>query len=171
MNKYNINKEQETGIRYIIDPNAPIDTEGLARIQNKMLEEDSKAMQRQIERNNANLKDWESMDLIPCNANVILLPYEEHPYGQKITVSASGLITGGINDPSLMKNPNSGEQESMKKGIWCCKVVAKGPKCENVEVGDDVYCRFDIAAPIPFGGQGLFAMSEQNLITIVRKKK
>lgn len=171
MNKYNINKEQETGVRYFIDPNAPIDVEGAKRFNDSMLGRDANYMLSQIESKNANLKDWESMDLIPCNANVILLPYDEHPYGQKIAVSASGLITGGINDPSLMKNPNSGEQESMKKGIWCCKVIAKGPKCENVEVGDDVYCRFDIAVPIPFGGCGYYAVSEMNLITIVRKKK
>ena len=171
MNKYNINKEQETGIRYIIDPNAPVDMESLQRIQDKMLKEDARRMNDQIERNNSNLKDWESMELIPCNANVILLPYDNHPYSKKIEVSSSGLILGGINDPSMAKNPDSGEVESMKKGIWCCKVVAKGPKCENVEVGDDVYCRFDIAAPIPFGNQGYVAMSEMNLITIVRKKK
>ena len=30
--KYDINKEQRTGVRYIIDPNAPIDTEGMKRL-------------------------------------------------------------------------------------------------------------------------------------------
>lgn len=109
--------------------------------------------------------------LVPCNANVVLLPYDEHPYTPKIEVSSSGLYLGGVNDPSSFKNPDSGEQDTMKKGIWCCKVIAVGPKCENVKVGDDVYCRFDIAAPIPFGGLGYYAMSEMNLITIVRNKE
>jgi hypothetical protein len=70
-----------------------------------------------------------------------------------------------------MKNPDTGEKESMKKGIWCCKVIAVGPKCENVVVGDDVYCRFDIAVPIAFGGLGYYSISEQNAITVVRNKE
>lgn len=169
--KYNINKEQRTGTRIFIDPNAPVDTEGLKRFQDSLLERDAKQMDIQIENQNKHRKDWIDKELKPCNANVIILPYEEHPYTPKIEVNKHGLIVGGINDPSLMKNPDTGEMDSMKRGIWCCKVIAVGPKCENVEVGDDIYCRFDIAVPIPFGGLGYFSMSEQNIITCVRNKE
>lgn len=169
--KYDIDKEQRTGVRYFIDPNAPIDKEGLEKLQNSMLEREAKEMDRQIDIQNKNKKDWKEKMLVPCNANIILLPYDEHPYTPKIEISTSGLLTGGVSDISLMKNPDTGEKESMKKGIWCCKVIAVGPKCENVVVGDDVYCRFDIAVPIAFGGLGYYSISEQNAITVVRNKE
>lgn len=169
--KYDINKEQRTGVRYIIDPNAPIDTEGMKRFQDSLLERDAKDMDRQIEIQNKSRKEWKDKMLVPCNANVIIKPYEEHPYTPKIEVSKSGLYMGGVNDPSRFKNPDSGEMDSMKKGIWCCEVIAVGPKCENVKVGDDIYCRFDIAAPVPFGGLGYFSICEANIITCVRNKE
>lgn len=169
--KYNIDKEQRTGVRYFIDPNVPVDPEGMKKLQDSMLERDAKEMNRQIDSTNSHRKDWIDKELKPCNANVIILPYDEHPYTPKIEVGKSGLIIGGINDQSLMKNPDTGEMESMKRGIWCCKVIAVGPKCENVEVGDDIYCRFDIAVPIPFGGLGYYSICEANIITCVRNKE
>lgn len=169
--KYNIDKEQRTGVRYFIDPNVPVDPDGMKKLQNSMLERDAKEMNRQIDSTNSHRKDWIDKELKPCNANVIILPYDEHPYTPKIEVNKSGLIIGGINDQSLMKNPDTGEMESMKRGIWCCKVIAVGPKCENVEVGDDIYCRFDIAVPIPFGGLGYYSICEANIITCVRNKE
>lgn len=169
--KYNIDKEQRTGVRYFIDPNVPVDPEGVKKLQDSMLERDIKDMKRQIENTNRKRKDWVDKELKPCNANVIILPYDEHPYTPKVEVNKSGLIIGGMADQSLMKNPDTGEMESMKRGIWCCKVIAVGPKCENVEVGDDIYCRFDIAVPIPFGGLGYYSMCEANIITCVRNKE
>ena len=169
--KHDINKEQRTGVRIFIDPNAPVDVEGMKRFQDSLLERDANEMSRQIDSTNRHRKDWIDKELKPCNANVIILPYNERPYTPKIEVNKSGLIVGGINDQSLMKNPDTGEMDSMKKGIWCCKVIAVGPKCENVEVGDDIYCRFDIAVPIPFGGLGYYSMCEANIITCVRNKE
>lgn len=169
--KYNIDKEQRTGVRYFIDPNVPVDPDGMKKLQDSMLERDAQEMNRQIDSTNRHRKDWINKELKPCNANVIILPYDEHPYTPKIEVNKSGLIIGGINDQSLMKNPDTGEMDSMKRGIWCCKVIAVGPKCENVEVGDDIYCRFDIAVPIPFGGLGYYSMCEANIITCVRNKE
>ena len=169
--KYNIDKEQRTGVRYFIDPNVPVDPEGMKKLQDSMLERDIKDIKRQIDITNRKRKDWVDKELKPCNANVIILPYDEHPYTPKVEVNKSGLIMGGIHDQSLMKNPDTGEMDSMQRGIWCCKVIAVGPKCENVEVGDDIYCRFDIAVPIPFGGLGYYSMCEANIITCVRNKE
>ena len=58
MNKYDINKEQRTGVRYIIDPNAPVDAEGLKRFQDSLIERDANEMGRQIDITNKSRKDW-----------------------------------------------------------------------------------------------------------------
>ena len=169
--KYDINKEQLTGVRYFIDPNAPVDAERVKQLRNQVMEDDFHQMTRQIEYINNKRKDWKNMELIPCNANVIVLPYDTHPYTPMIETGSSGLIIGGVNDPSLMKNPDSGEMEPAKKGIWCCKVISTGPKCENVKIGDDIYCRFDIAVPLAFGGLGYYSIPEPNIISAVRAKE
>ena len=120
--KYDISKEERTGIRCFIDPNAPVDIDGMKRFQDDLVRKDMEYMNNSIDNKNKGRKDWERYNLVPCNANVIIFPYDEHPYTPKIKVSSSGLLLGGMDDPSLFKNPDSGEQDTLKKGIWCCKV-------------------------------------------------
>lgn len=55
--KYDINKEQRTGVRYMIDPNAPIDVEGMKRFQDNLLERDMKTMDAQMENINKHRKE------------------------------------------------------------------------------------------------------------------
>lgn len=169
--KYDISKEERTGVRYFIDPDAPVDIEGMKRFQDDLVMKDMQQMNASIDNKNKGRKDWKKYDLKPCNANVIICPYDEHPYTPKIEISSSGLILGGMDDPSRFKSPDSGEMDTLKRGIWCCKVIAVGPKCENVQVGDDIYCRFDIAVPLAFGDLGYYSIPEPNIISAIRIKE
>lgn len=119
---------------------------------------------------NKNLKDinTEDVELIPCNTNVILKFYEENPY-RALEKTSSGLILG-VDGNKHYKSNETGEMEDSEEYIAVAKVIAVGPACRNVEVGDDVYAVKHIAQPIPFRNLRYRAINEQNIISRIVKK-
>lgn len=115
-------------------------------------------------------KPFENKKLYPTNNRIIVLPYDKNPYRVPLHQSTSGLILGDGLIPDTFKSPDSGEEEARQRGIWCCKVIAAGPECKNVEEEEDVYINFTMAAPVPFGGKGYYTISENNVICSVRNK-
>lgn len=103
----------------------------------------------------------ENVEIVPCNTNVILKFYEENPY-RKIETSESGLLLGV--EAKIHKSNETGEIESNQPCIVCAKVIAVGPDCRNVKVGEDVYVSTFTAAPIPFRNKNYKAVTEQNII-------
>ena len=100
-------------------------------------------------------------DLIPCNTGVIIKFYDENPY-KEIQRTESGLIFG-IQSSQKVTSEDSGEVEENEEYVACAKVIAVGPKCQNVQVGEDVYVIKHVAHPIPFRKAGFYEISEQNI--------
>lgn len=113
---------------------------------------------------NRNLKDVneDKVYLVPCNTSVILKFYEDNPYKQ-IERESNGLILG-IESTKRYKSMETGEMEDTEEYIACAKVIAVGPGCKNVKVGEDVFCVKHLATPIPFRNKGYRALNEQNII-------
>ena len=107
-------------------------------------------------------------DLIPINTNVIIKPYEVNPY-RKIDKTASGLIVG-IESDKTYKSNETGEITQNDTVIRVGQVIAAGNKCENVEVGDDVFFTTYSMTPIPFRKEGLIVVSEGLLICRIKRK-
>lgn len=106
--------------------------------------------------------------VIPCNAAVLVKPYPVNPY-RKIDTTASGLIVGVESDHTYKSN-ETGEIEQETQTVLCGRVLAVGPACQNIEVGDDVYYTTYNRIPIPFRKQGLEIVSETLIMCrIVRK--
>lgn len=110
-----------------------------------------------------NTKDINRNDvtIIPVNTGVLIKPYDENPY-RKIETTDSGLIIG-IESTKRYKSNETGEYEDNEQLICCGKVLAIGPDCKNVKVGDDVYFPKHISNPIPFRKKGYYLISEQNV--------
>lgn len=108
---------------------------------------------------NINNKD---VDIIPCNTNVVLEFYEENPY-RLVEVSDNGLILG-IESTKRYKSNETGEMEDSEEYIACAKVIAVGPACRNVQVGEDVFAVKHIANPLPFRKKGYRVINEENII-------
>ena len=108
-------------------------------------------------------------ELLPCNATIIVKPYDVNPY-RRIDKTASGLIVG-IESDKTYKSNETGEIEMSQDVIRCGKVIAVGPKCENVNVGDDVYFTTYSMTPVPFRKMGYVAISETLLICRIVKKE
>lgn len=119
-----------------------------------------------IKKNTENINENE-VDIIPCNTGVLIKFYEDNPY-RKIERTESGLILG-IESTKKYKSSETGEMEQNDEYVACAKVIAVGPKCENVKVGEDVFLIKHIAIPVPFRKQGYYIISEQNTLCRIKK--
>lgn len=162
-------EQQNNKIHFMLDPSVKTSNEDIARAQKLALEKDLRTAEL-MEGNNSDVKIADDAKLYPCNTTVIVLPYDKNPYRRVSALQSSGLYVPGQYDNETFTSPDSGEIENNKRGIWCCKVIAIGPKCENVRVGDDVFVNFLIANPFPFGGKGYYALSEMNIIASIRNE-
>lgn len=114
-----------------------------------------------IEKQLDGIKEGE-FDIIPCNVGVIVKPYDENPY-RKIEKTESGLIIG-VQSSQKVKSSDSGEIEENDEYVTCAKVIAVGPFCKNVKVGEDVFLIKHILKPVPFRKQNLWEVDEQNIL-------
>lgn len=114
-----------------------------------------------IKKNTENINENE-VNIIPCNTGVLIKFYEDNPY-RKIERTESGLILG-IESTKKYKSNETGEMEQNEEYVSCAKVLAIGPKCENVKVGEDIFLIKHIAIPVPFRKKGFYIISEQNIL-------
>ena len=117
-----------------------------------------------------NMEDvcMDEVEVIPTNANVLIQPYIRNPY-RYIETTASGLIVG-IESSKTYKSNETGEIEQNNEVIKCGKVLAVGPACKNVNVGDDVYYTTYSQAIVPFRKKGYVIVGENLLVCRIVKK-
>lgn len=161
-------EQQNNNIHFMLDPSIKTTPEDIERA-NEIVRKRDLHTAKLMEGDTSDIKSCDDVDIIPCNAVVIVEPYSKNPYRKSMKMTESGLYIPGFENSVTSKNTDSGENENNSRGICCCKVIAVGPKCENVRVGDDVFVNFLIANPFPFGGKGYYALSEMNIIASIRK--
>lgn len=110
----------------------------------------------------------EDVDIIPCNTGVLIKFYDKNPY-RAIEKTQSGLIVG-MESTKMYKSNETGEMEFNDEVVSCAKVIAIGPKCQNVSEGDDVYVIRHIATPVPFRKMQFYIINEQNIMCMLKKK-
>jgi threonine dehydrogenase-like Zn-dependent dehydrogenase len=103
----------------------------------------------------------EDILLQPLNTGVLLKFYDENPY-KYIDKTESGLIVGAESTKRYNSN-ETGEMEQNIHVIKCAKVIAVGPKCENVQIGEDVFVMMAHCVPVPFRKKGYYILHEQNI--------
>lgn len=108
------------------------------------------------------------VEIIPINNNVLIEPYIRNPY-RNIETTASGLIVG-IESSKTYKSNETGEIEQNTEVIKCGKVLAVGPLCKNVEVGDDVFYTTYSEGKVPFRKKGWIIASEGLLMCRIKRK-
>lgn len=122
-----------------------------------------------IVENNIEGIDTSEVDIVPTNANVLIKPYDINPY-RNIETTASGLIVG-VESSKTYKSNETGEVEQNKTVIKCGKVLAVGPACKNVNVGEDVYYTTFSETLLPFRKKGWVVVGENLLICRIIKKE
>ena len=122
-----------------------------------------------IVENNTEDVCMDEVEVIPVNNNVLIKPYIKNPY-RYIETTASGLIVG-VESSQTYKSNETGEIEQNNQVIRTGKVLAVGPDCKNVTVGDDVFYTTYSMTPIPFRKKGYVIVGEGLLICRIVKKK
>lgn len=120
-----------------------------------------------IRKNTYGVKEGE-FDIIPCNLGVLIEFYSENPY-RRIEQTKSGLFVG-VESTKMYKSNETGEYEYNDEVVSCAKVIAVGPKCENVHVGEDIYVIRHVCNPIPFRKKGYYLINEANILCRVIEK-
>lgn len=112
-------------------------------------------------------KKMESLELIPINSYVLVKPYAKNPF-EKLEVTDSGIFlptyTGGF------RNPDTGEDDKEVNLSVQAQVIEASPDCKYVKEGDVVYYRRVSGVPIPFFGQGLEVVAEQQIQVVINEK-
>ena len=121
----------------------------------------------QILKNNTKGVNTDDIDIIPCNTGVLLKFYDDNPY-RVLETTKSGLIVG-MQSTQKYRSNETGEMEENDEVVACAKVIAVGPKCQNVEVGEDVYVVKHIAIPVPVRKLGYYILSESNILCRIKK--
>ena len=122
-----------------------------------------------IVENNMDGVCMDEVDVKPLNANVLIQPYIQNPY-RYIETTASGLIVG-VESSKTYKSNETGEIEQNTEVVKCGKVLAVGPACKNVKVGDDVFYTTYSEAKVPFRKKGYVIVGEGLLVCRITPKK
>lgn len=115
-----------------------------------------------IYKHNTENINTEDVSIVPCNMGVLIKFYEDNPY-RVLSTTKSGLIVG-MQSTQRYKSNETGEMEENDEFVACAKVIAVGPKCENVKVGEDVFVIKHIANPVPFRKLQYYVISEPNIL-------
>ena len=110
----------------------------------------------------------EDVDIVPCNTGVLIKFYDKNPY-RAVEKTQSGIFVG-MESTKMYKSNETGEMEFNDEVVSCAKVIAVGPKCQNVTGGEDVYVVRHIATPIPYRKMQYYVINEQNIICYLKKK-
>ena len=120
-----------------------------------------------IKNNTINL-NTDEVDIVPCGNRVLIKFYDDNPY-RTIETSKSGLIIG-MQSTQRYKSNDTGEMEENQEIISCAKVIAVGPVCKDIKVGDDVFVVRYIANPVPFRKMGYYMVDDNNIMCRILKK-
>lgn len=104
----------------------------------------------------------EEVDILPVNTLVLIKFYEDEPY-KAIETTSNGLIIG-IESTHKYKSNETGEMEEDIQITACAKVLAVGPECKNVKVGEDIFVPKSFCKPIPFRKKGFYLIAEQSVL-------
>jgi len=142
----------------LADMSASIQHEKDLEIAGKMYMELAEQKQKELD------AKIETLEIIPMQNKVLLLPYPENPY-RKIA-SKGGII---VEYKGAFKNPDSGLDDTLVQGVACAKVIEIGPECKYVKPGDDVLYDSRTVYKVPFLSLGYELTAENQLLLVLNE--
>lgn len=155
------------GKKYINGGLGGVDTSSATPTQIVELE-NMRAAVEMAERDMEGTKPFEFYDIKATGYTVIYKPYDKNPYRRVAKITEGGLILPP-EWSGRFKSNETGEMTEPELGIGWASVISAGPECKYVKEGDDI-CYRVIDVPVPFGGLGYRAISEQNVIAVTKRK-
>ena len=103
------------------------------------------------------------MEIVPMNNYLLVRPYSENPFE---AMKEEGGIIIPVYDGSF-KNPDSGEEDTLYNISKQADVIEVGPMVKYIKPGDVVYYREACQVPVPFFGQGLHVVAENQIHVVI----
>lgn len=137
---------------------------------NNQVEEETAKWDERIKDEEQHAKEidekMQDMEIIPINTYVLVQPFKKNPF-QKMKTTASGILIPTFD--GTFQNPDSGEEDQADNLSVQATVIEASPLCKFVKEGDIVYYRRSCGVPIPFFGQGLEVVAEQQIHVVLNK--
>ena len=111
-------EQQNNNIHFMLDPSIKTTPEDIERA-NEIVRKRDLHTAKLMEGDTSDIKSCDDVDIIPCNAVVIVEPYSKNPYRKSMKMTESGLYIPGFENSVTSKNTDSGENENNQKGICC----------------------------------------------------
>ena len=107
-----------------------------------------------------------NLEILPTNGNVLVRMYDKNPWEQ-IKVTESGLVLPVYDGSYVSKE--TGEREYEDLAIKFAEVIGVGPDVKYISVGDDIVFRNHTQLPVPFLGQSLWVVSQNNILVVINE--
>lgn len=121
---------------------------------------------RKLEKGKEVTERAKDMEIVPMNNYILVRPYSENPF--EAMREENGIIIP-VYDGSF-KNPDTGEDDKEYNISKQADVIEVGPMVKYVQPGDVVYYREACQVPVPFFGQGLYVVAENQIHVVINTK-
>lgn len=109
-----------------------------------------------------------NIEIKPMFSRILVKPLAQNPF-QRIKIENGIIVDAGVLTPKAELNPMTGKYEEPKEFIVTGAVQEVGPEVKYLQPGDVIYYRVDTAVPVPFFKQGLWSLSESQIIACVNE--
>lgn len=110
----------------------------------------------------------ENIEIKPMFGYVLIKPLKQNPF-QRVKVENGLIVDAGGFTPQIQMNPNTGKYEEQEEYIVTGVVQEIGPEVKYLKPGDVVFYQKVSACPVPFFKQGLYAIYENRVISVVNE--
>lgn len=109
-----------------------------------------------------------NIEIKPMFSRILVKPLAQNPF-QRVKIENGIIVDAGLLTPKAELNPMTGKYEEPKEFIVTGVVQEVGPEVKYLQPGDVIYYRVDTAVPVPFFKQGLWSLSENQIIAVVNE--
>lgn len=134
--------------------------------EKKLEQQFNAALDKQIMESNKIKENSKNLEIMPIGGYVLVKIYDHNPWEQIKTTSAGIIIP--VFD-GRYKSRETGEEERENVIVKFATVLEVGPEVKQVKVGDDIAFRNGIQFPVPFLGQDLYVIGQNNIFVVINE--
>lgn len=123
-------------------------------------------LDKQIEESNKVKEESKNLEIMPLGGYVLVKIYDHNPWEQ-IKMTDAGIIIPVFD--GKYKSKETGEEERENVIVKFATVLEVGPDVKQIKVGDDIAFRNGIQFPVPFLGQDLYVIGQNNIFVVINE--
>jgi len=134
--------------------------------EQKMEKQFNATLDKQISESKKVKENSKNLEIMPIGGYVLVKIYDHNPWEQ-IKTTEAGIIIPVFN--GKYKSRETGEEERENVIVKFATVLEVGPDVKQVKAGDDIAFRNGIQFPVPFLGQDLYVIGQNNIFVVINE--